>query len=584
MKTSTFFLIAAVSLTLSCQSHPAKSPASPPTVIRASALREDTATARAEGARYAISTQGDHATQAGRLMMEQGGNLMDAAVAASFVISVERPHSTGIGGGGFMVFREAATGRVHAIDFRERAPLKAHRKMYLGPDGKALREKSLDGHSAVAVPGLVAGLIEVHARFGKLPLATVLQPAIDLAENGLRVYPKFQEALKNRAAVLRQDPAARALFLDSSGEALAVGALLVQKDLARTLRAIATKGRDGFYKGAVAKAIVDSQKRGGGLVSQADLDQYKVLWREPVHARTRGYDVYSMPPPSSGGVHVIQFLKMTEARDRNEKDPHGLANLHFAAASLQSAFADRAKFLGDPDFVKVPTSPLISDAYLRARAAEIPRTKSRSADQVAAGAPPARESTETTHLSLMDADGNAIASTQTINGWMGAAVVAPGTGIVLNNEMDDFAAEIGGSNLFGAVGGEPNAIEPRKTPLSSMSPTILMRDGLPILSVGAPGGTRIISCVAQTVLNMIEFNRDLYDAITGIRYHHQWKPDVLWIDPPGPGPDTVEKLRKMGYEVRLEPVPCTVMGVARTSSGLLEAVADPRDIGTSAAQ
>lgn len=580
MKISLLFSL--VVILVSCRSHTVRHEESAP-VVRASSLREELETAKALGQQYAISTQGEAATAAADRIMRQGGNLIDAAIAASFVISVERPHSTGIGGGGFMLYREAATGKTYAIDFRERAPLKAHAKMYLDQDGKAIRKKSTEGALAVAVPGMVAGLIEIHTRFGKLPLADIIRPAIELAENGLRVYPSFGEALKYRAAALRLDPAARAIFLDAQGEPLAVGATLVQKDLAKTLRLISEKGRDGFYKGPVAKALVDDQRKRGGLITQADLTQYKVIWREPIQGQSRGYEIFSMPPPSSGGIHVIQFLKMTETRQISDTNPLSVGNLHRSAATLQSAFADRARYLGDPDFVRVPTAGLIADEYLAARAAEIPSLKARSADQVSPGKPLGAESSDTTHLSLMDLEGNAIATTQTINGWMGAAIVAPGTGIVLNNEMDDFAAEIGGSNLFGAIGGVPNAIAPRKTPLSSMSPTILVKDGKPVLAVGAPGGTRIISCVAQTVANVIDYRRSLFDAVTGIRYHHQWKPDVLLIDPPGPGAATVESLRKMGYDVRIEPVGCTVMAVARTDSGL-EAVADPRDIGTSAAQ
>ncbi len=536
--------------------------------------------AQATGSRYAVSTHGLYATRAATQILEAGGNLVDAAIATSFVLAVERPQSTGIGGGGFFLYREGRTGRVFAVDFRERAPLKATENMYVGSDGKPDTDLSQNGVLAAGVPGLVAGLLEIHKKWGTLPLQKVLQPAIDCAEKGFAVYPELFNALEARRDVLTKDPAAKAIFLNSSGEAWPVGHVLVQTDLGQTLRAI-LKGREKeFYRGGIAKKIVAFSKAQNGLISQKDLARYKVKWREPVRGEFLGNEIFSMPPPSSGGVHVIQFLNFLENDHLASSGFLSARSIHLAASALQSAFVDRAKYLGDPDFVKVPVAGLTDKAYGLEKRKQFSEDRARHADQLAPGQPVGYESPETTHFSMMDAEGNAIASTQTINGWMGAAVVVPGTGIVLNNEMDDFSAQVGSMNMFGAVGGKPDSIEPGKAPLSSMSPTILVRDGKVRLAVGAPGGTRIISCVAQTILNVVEFKLPLDVAIGSIRYHHQWRPEILTIDPPGPEKSVLEKLKQMGYDVQIKPIGCKVMAVAREGEKF-HAVSDPRDIGTS---
>ena len=537
----------------------------------------------ASGTRIAVTTHGVAATQAARRILEEGGNIIDAAIAASFVVSVERPQSTGIGGGGFMLYRDAKTGKVYAIDFRERAPLKATATMFLDKSGKYDPQRARNEVLSVAVPGLVAGLYEIHAKFGSLPFERLVRPAIELAEQGFAVFPELAFALKVRANRLQQDPGAREIFLDKEGKPLSEGQILVQKDLARTLRLIAEKGRDGFYKGTVARKIVNFMKARKGLITKSDLDQYKVIWREPVKGLYKGFEIYSMPPPSSGGIHVIQFLGFLENDPLHRFGFLSAKSIHLAAAALQSAFADRALYLGDPDFVPVPTSALISPAYIAERRRAVNLAKARSETEVRPGEIMVYESEETTHLSIMDMEGNAVSTTQTINGFLGAGIVVPGTGIVLNNEMDDFASPDGSANMFGAIGGKANAVAPKKTPLSSMSPTLLVRDGQVHMAVGAPGGTRIISCVAQTILNWIEFRMPLKDAVASVRYHHQWKPDELLIEPPGPDSKVVKRLQDMGYRVSLRPIGCKVMAVARESDRL-NAVADPRDIGTSWAQ
>jgi gamma-glutamyltranspeptidase/glutathione hydrolase len=552
-------------------------------VILAANERPRTDHIEASGAQYAVSTQGLFATKAAREILDQGGNLIDAAVATSFVLAVERPQSTGLTGGGFFMYREASSQKIYAIDFRERAPLKATEKMFLKADGTPDKNLSRDSILSSGVPGLVAGLIEIHQRFGHLPLAKVIQPAIHLAAHGFPVYPQLAKALAARSEILLSQLAGKAIFAGKDGQVLKAGDLLVQKDLAKTLQQIAKHGRSGFYQGRVAEKFLNYFKTKHGLISEKDFAAYKVHWREPVRGTFHGYEIISMPPPSSGGVHVIQFLNFLE-NDRLAKDGFLSSKaIHLAASSLQSAFADRARYLGDPDFVSVPVQGLTAKAYAKERRAEISMSKARHIADVKPGNPLPYESSETTHFSMIDQAGNMVASTQTINGWMGSGWIVPGTGLVLNNEMDDFSALEGSANMFGAVGGKADSIEPQKTPLSSMSPTFVLKDGKPVLAVGAPGGTRIISCVAQTILNVLEFHLPLFESVASIRYHHQWQPDVLQIDPPGPSPETLKSLEKMSYQVDIKPIGCTVQAVSEEGN-LLHAVADPRDIGTSDAE
>lgn len=554
-----------------------------PSTILAEDATADRRHVEAHGKAYAIATQGDYSTMAALQMFEWGGNIIDAAVAASFTLAVERPQSTGISGGGFLIFHEAKTGKTYAIDFRERAPLLASENMFLDLNGNYQSLQSKNGVKAGAVPGFVAGLTEIHKKLGRLPFEKILIPAIDLAENGFPVYANLHEALQDRADILRKDPEARSIFLNNNGQPWPVGHILKQKDLSKSLRLIQKNQRDGFYKGPIAESLKQLSKTKNGLIDQNDFDTYQVKWREPLIGNFHGFDIYTMPPPSSGGIHVLQFLNILEKDSLEKSGLLSAHSIHLAASALQEAFADRAEFLGDPDFNKIPVKGLTSVEYAKARRREIPSDRARHADEVKKGNPAPYESSETTHFSIMDQEGNAVASTQTINGWMGAGIVIPGTGIVLNNEMDDFSAKVGTANMFGAIGGKPNAIEPKKTPLSSMSPTVILYNKKPIMSVGAPGGTRIISCVAQTILNYLEFKLPLYESIASIRYHHQWQPDILKIEAPGPKPEERKKLEQMGYKIEIAPVGCNVMAVT-SENGQFHAVADPRDIGTSSAK
>jgi gamma-glutamyltranspeptidase/glutathione hydrolase len=555
-------------------------------LILASTIRTEHSDAEAIGPHWAVSTQGQYSTKAAQYIYSLGGNAIDAAIAASFTLAVERPHSTGIGGGGFMLYREGKTQKVYAIDFRERAPKKASVDMFVGADGLPNANFSQNGIHAVAVPGLVAGLYEIHQKFGHLSWAKILQPSIDLAQKGFAVYPNLAMALLKKEKILALDPSARKIFLDQNQKALIVGTQLVQKDLALTLKRIAKSGRSGFYQGETANQLIRFSKKLKGLITKKDLNLYTVKWRTPLVGKYKDFTIFSMPPPSSGGVHVLQFLNMLEEDNLLNIGPLTPESIHLAASAFQSAFADRAKYLGDPDFVSVPTDLLISKKYAKMRRKQFFELKAKKANEVTAGevnnVELAPEHTETTHLSIMDENGDSVSTTQTINGLMGASIVVPGTGIVLNNEMDDFSAQTGASNLFGAIGGAANAIAPLKTPLSSMSPTIVVKNGKSIMSVGAPGGTRIISCVAQTILNYLEFKLPLFESVSLIRYHHQWRPDVLDIDPPGPEATTLAALKKRGYDVQINPIPCNVMAVTLEGNNF-HAVADPRDIGTSSA-
>lgn len=566
-------------LLTSCRAPSPKTSVNP--VILTANERLDHQSAEAIGKKVAVATQGIYATRAAKEILNRGGNAIDAAVAASFVLSVERPHSTGIGGGGFMIFRDGKNNKLYAVDFRERAPKKSFEKMFQDKNGKAISQLSINGILASGVPGLVAGLLEIHEKFGKLKRSEVMDPAIVLAERGFPVYPSLAKALLQKESLLAQDPEASRIFLNADKKALREGDLLTQTDLGRTLRLISAEGKNVFYKGKISSVFADYFSKNNGLITKADMLNYKVKWKQPLTGKYKGYDIISMPPPSSGGVHVIEMLNMLEDDRLFEKGFLSAEAIHLTAESMRSAFADRAKYLGDSDFVKVPVETLISKKYAAERRMEITHS-ARASKDVMAGSIPGFEHTETTHLSIIDESGNMVSTTQTINGYMGSSLVLPGTGIVLNNEMDDFSAQPGAANLFGAIGGSQNAIAPGKTPLSSMTPTLVLKNNTPVMSVGAPGGTRIITCVLQTVLNYLEYKLPLYESITAIRFHHQWTPDKIDMDPPGASSDVVRDLQKRGHKIDINAVPCNVMAVTKEGD-FFHAVSDPRDIGTSAA-
>ncbi len=542
----------------------------------------------ATGKQGMVVTAGDQASAAGIEMLKKGGNAVDAAVAASFAISVLRPQSTGIGGGGFFLLYLADKKETVAVDFRERAPLAATHDMFIR-DGKAVPELSRNGPLAVAVPGLVAGLTEVQKKYGTLPLKEVMAPAIRLADEGFPIYPQLSGAIAYRAKLLGESPATKAIYFRED-QPLREGELLVQKDLAQTLREIAEKGKDAFYTGRIAEAVVAEMKARDGLITQKDLDAYTVLYRTPLVSEFQGVQVHSMPPPSSGGVLISQMLNVLSGFPLAEFGFSTPKTIHLMTETLRLAFRDRARYLGDPDFVQVPTTMLASADYAGKLRTTIDLAKARPSDALPAVEPSKIESTSTTHISIVDKHGNAVATTQTVNLYFGSGVLVPGTGIMLNDEMDDFSAQLHRPNAFGLIGEtDANAIAPRKTPLSSMSPTIVTRDGKAMLVTGSPGGSRIISATLQVLLNVITHRMSLPDALFAPRIHHQWFPDDLLVEakkdsqPEG----LVAALQQLGHKVTL----IEDKGDGRTpfgnvqavhvdiSSGVITGVSDPRGEG-----
>lgn len=537
------------------------------------------------GDEYMVVTQGDAATRAARKMFELGGNAIDAAAAASFAIAVERPQSTGIAGGGFLLAYLADKKEMIAVDFREIAPEKAHRDMFLDAKKDVVRNLSLDGGLASGVPGMVAGVLSVHEKYGKLDRSKVIQPAIDLAENGFEVYAHLEAAITQRKDILKKSPEGLSIFFKDgkADQPLKTGDRIRQPNLAKVLREIARLGRDGFYKGWVAKALVEEQKRQGGLISAKDLESYEVKYRTAVHGAYGPYEVYSMSPPSSGGVHVVEMLNVLEGFTDKALDPYAPQILHRTASTMELAYFDRANYLGDADFVKVPVAGLTSQRYADELRKRIDPAKALHLTSEKIVLPTKYESSETTHFTVADKAGNVIASTQTINGWLGSGVVVKDAGFVLNNEMDDFSAKPGVPNGFGLIGGEENAVASRKRPLSSMSPTIVLRDGKPVLALGTPSGSQIITCVTLSILNYVTYGLPLWESITAVRYHHQWKPDVLLVEPPGFPAASTNALRQMGYDVKEGGIGCKVQAIAY-ENGHLHGVSDPRGEGLAAGE
>lgn len=522
------------------------------------------------------------ASEAGVAMLQEGGNAIDAAVATAFVISVVEPFSAGIGGGGFLLMREAETGTTRALDFRERAPLAATRDMYLDEKGTVQLRASLDGHLAAGVPGTVAGLYEIHRHYGKLPWEAVLAPAIRLAEEGFPVGDPFVRFFEYRQNVLLSNPAAKAIFT-RNGQPLKKGDRLIQTDLAETLQKIATNPQS-FYTGDIAKAIVADMKNNQGLMTLEDLKNYKPIWREPVCGTFREAQICSMPPPSSGGVHLLEILNIISDTDLAALGWHDPNAIHLIVEAMRIAYADRAVHLGDPDFVEVPIAQLTSLEYAKMRRQEIDMQRVRRSQEVQAVDEATlqrlqNESPDTTHLTVVDNGRNVVSLTFTVNGAFGAGVVAAGTGILLNNEMDDFSIAPGVPNLYGLIGGEANAIAPFKTPLSSMTPAIVTKNGRFLMAAGSPGGSTIITTVLQVALNVIEYDMDAGAAVSAPRLHHQWLPDELWLERGGFDPKIVDDLERRGHNIKIRDGWGNANAIVLTKDGVLEGAADPRGEG-----
>ncbi|WP_026135036.1 gamma-glutamyltransferase [Scytonema hofmannii] len=562
------------------------------------------------------------ASEAGVKMLRKGGNAVDAAVATTFAISVVEPFSAGIGGGGFLLLRESKTGEIKALDFRERAPIKATKNMYLDAQGKVSPNLSIDGYLAVATPGTVAGMYEVHRRYGKLPWQEVLKPAIALAKDGFtlshRVTWRSLKVYEDRKQVILNNPAARAIFT-RKGEFYQPGERLVQQDLGKTLEELA-KNPQSFYTGNIARTIAADMAKNGGLITLEDLKSYRTTWRTPVCGNFRKAKVCSMPPPSSGGVHLLQILNIIGDTDLKSLGWHHPNALHLMVEAMKIAYADRSQHLGDPDFVKVPVAQLLSGAYAKKRRQEIDMQRARSStkvkpvdfqtlQQVNSSSIPATvntnpkskiqnpkskiqnpkskiqnpkfyESPETTHLTVVDEQRNAVSLTFTVNYGFGSGIVVPTTGILLNDEMDDFAAAPGVPNAFGLVGNEANAIAPRKIPLSSMTPTIITESDRLRMAVGAPGGGTIITQVLQVLLNVLEYNMDAGSAVSAPRIHHQWLPDELRVEPLGLDALTITELQRRGHKIQQTAPWGNINTILVAPDGTLEGAADPRGEGS----
>ncbi len=490
------------------------------------------------------------AAEVGAKILAQGGNAVDAAVATAFALAVTYPAAGNIGGGGFMLVYLKNENKTVAIDYRETAPAAAFRDMYLNESGAVQSDVILRTLKGAGTPGTVAGLLHALDEYGTMSRKDVMAPAIRLAEKGYAL-PYFNIAIvESYRERLSRNDAARAEFFKPGGDGYLPGETFKRKDLAKTLRTIAKEGADGFYRGPIAEAIAAEMATNGGLVTLEDLAAYKIVERDPVRGTFRGYEIVSMPPPSSGGVHLIQMLNMLETREPHPGQSDSAEDLHFLAEVMRLAYADRASHLGDPDFTDVPTQGLISKDYARALAGKIDPSRAMNSSDIGAGDPYPYEGSHTTHFSVMDKDGNVVANTYTLNASFGSGVVIPGTGILMNNEMDDFSAAPGVPNYYGLVGGEKNAIEANKRPLSSMTPALVFKDGEPYMATGSQGGSRIITAVLQVIVNVIDRKMNIADATDHPRIHHQWLPDEILYEP-GFSADTIRLLEKKGHA--LEP-------------------------------
>lgn len=493
-----------------------------------------------------VVTQEPIATDVGVSILKKGGNAYDAAVAVSFALAVTYPTAGNIGGGGFALVR-TAKGEANFIDFREKAPGKSTRDMYLDAEGKPTRDSVL-GWRASGVPGTVRGLELLHKKYGKLPWKTVLAPAVKLAKQGFEVSYFLDRGLRGQARRFEAFPESKRVYL-RDGKFYEAGEKLRLPELAKTLGRIQKKGAGEFYTGETAKILAEEMSKNGGLISLADLQAYQAVERKPLTGQYRGFDMLLPPPPSSGGVGLLQMMGMLEKLNYEKAAPGSAQGAHLIAEAMKRFYADRAEFLGDPDFVKVPVAAITAPQYIAARANSIDARKATPSSELKHGvAAPAEESPETTHLSIVDEAGNAVSLTYTLNGGYGSGVTVPRLGFLLNNEMDDFSVKPGTPNMFGAVGGTANAIAPNKRMLSSMTPTILSKNGKLFLVIGAPGGTRIITGVMQSILNVVDFKMNVEDAIGAPRLHHQWAPDKLYLER-GWSPDTAAILRQMGHNV-----------------------------------
>lgn len=529
---------------------------------------------------HAVVVAGEqHAAKAGVEILRKGGNAVDAAVAVEFAMAVTQPRAGNLGGSGFMIAHMGDT--TVALDFREKAPLKASQDMYI-VDGEFKPGLSTEGALAVGVPGSVAGVLKAHKRFGELPLEVVMQPAIELAREGFHISLSMARLLNEHADVFAKYEGSTHYFTKENGELYHEGDLFVQKDLAKTLERIARHGKAGFYSGPTADMIVETMQKYGGLITHKDLKQYEAIWRKPLTVNFKGYKLYIMPPPSSGGVVVEQILTMLQPYDLEKLGYNTAKYVHLVSEAMRRAFADRAYFLGDPDFVDIPMDELLSTEYNRNRMKSFEWGEASSSKEVGHGKiPEFTESINTTHFSIVDDEGNAVAITTTLNGWFGSKVAVDGAGFFLNNEMNDFTAKPGEPNMYGLIQGKVNAIEPGKRMLSSMTPVIAMKDGGVRMVLGAAGGPRIITAVLQTFLNGAVFGMNAQKAVAAPRFHHQWYPDYIRYEEFGIDKTARMKLKEMGHTLKTGSVGRAHI-IFVDDKGMLQGAPDPRGQGFAA--
>jgi gamma-glutamyltranspeptidase/glutathione hydrolase len=515
----------------------------------------------------------EEASKIGAEIMQKGGNAFDAMVATELALAVAYPYAGNLGGGGFMVFRKA-NGEVGSLDYREKAPLKATKNMFLDKDGNVMKGKSTESPLAIGVPGTIAGVFAVHDKYGSMQMSEILKPVIALAEKGVIVTKRQEKRLNDY----------RALIIKANGENTKFATVYMQNDtikypvLAETLKRIAKNGRNEFYEGQTAKTLVKYLKGKGGIITMKDLAKYEAKWRTPLSFKYKDLKVISMSPPSSGGICLAQILKMIEPYDLSKMGHNSAESIQVIVEAERRAYADRSYFLGDPDFVKTPLNALMADDYLKERMSSFNVNKATLSSEIKEGKVTYNESAETTHYSIIDQFGNAIAATTTLNDGYGSKYYCDVLGFFLNNEMDDFSAKPGEPNMFGLVGNEANSIAPQKRMLSSMTPTIVEKNGKLFMVVGSPGGSTIITSVLQTILNVYEYSLGMQEAVNAPRFHHQWLPDVITFEPNTFDANTFEKLKNKGYIIneKTTPVIGKVDAVLVLPDGKIEAGADYR--------
>jgi gamma-glutamyltranspeptidase/glutathione hydrolase len=528
-----------------------------------------------EGKQGMVVSTHPAASEIGLAILKKGGNAIDAAVAVNFALAVAHPSAGNIGGGGFLVYRDKS-GNVKALDYREKAPSAAIRDMYLDAEGKIIPGKSMTGIFSVGVPGTVAGMQEMHEKLGKLPWADLLQPAVDLARKGLVLTEKEARGLnRQRTEFLKENPGKNYL-LSAEGKEWKAGDLLVQEDLANTLELILKKKAKGFYKGQTARNIVNEMKAHNGIISKKDLRNYQAVWRTPIKSQYKNYQIIGMPPPSSGGVALAQLLQMVAPYSLQKWGPTSDSTIQVMVEAERRVYADRSKWLGDPDFVKVPVNELIDPAYAKSRMVSMNFTQATKSVDIQAGAFPGYESPETTHYSIVDVDGNAVSITTTLNNSYGSKVFVGGSGFLLNDEMDDFSAKAGAPNLYGLIGSKANEIQPNKRMLSSMTPTIVEENGKLKMVVGTPGGSTIITSVFQVVLNTLEMGMNMQQAVEYPRFHHQWMPEKITAEPKRFSEEQQIRLQTKGYTFAPVSAIGLVEGILVLPNGNLQGGADSR--------